>query len=436
MKTFLPAKKAILNSVLFVFAAVTGLLTQAQELQFRNGAHVPTSPAAGTDGAIYRFPLVSNNIDALVKINGRSSSLVKLEEIDLTSTGFDKSFQPKISYNNGDVSGSKSWWMEFQISFVQTNTVLPATVSNFDVTVLDIDGDGNNLREKVSLYNQSSYTLESGSLLGVSNILETILSILTTVGREFTGSRADYSGIVTTATQIMTTNKYVNRNTFRVRMGGATTGSSNRADRMYSMWFREFSYNAPIVVSLPVKLSSFSAMLNNSKVDLKWTTESEVNASHFIVEKSLDGVNYSDAGMVFAYGNATDKTNYSLTDNNINTSRASVIYYRLRSVDIDGKNELSETRIIRIGKQNENTVSIVAYPNPVSNEVRITIPSGWQNKQVSYELIGANGQPVKKTVSANSSQTETLNVSSLTPGFYFVRVICEGQVAQQKIVKN
>ncbi|MEI2740432.1 MAG: hypothetical protein V9F01_16790 [Chitinophagaceae bacterium] len=39
--------------------------------------------------------------------------------------------------------------------------------------------------------------------------------------------------------------------------------------------------------TLPVKLSSFSATLNNnSKVDLKWSTATETNLSHFVVERS------------------------------------------------------------------------------------------------------------------------------------------------------
>src|SRR5690348_9146065 len=41
---------------------------------------------AGADGAVYRFPSVATGIDALVKINGRSSSLVKLVSIDLSNT--------------------------------------------------------------------------------------------------------------------------------------------------------------------------------------------------------------------------------------------------------------------------------------------------------------------------------------------------------------
>ncbi|MGB3004925.1 MAG: T9SS type A sorting domain-containing protein, partial [Chitinophagaceae bacterium] len=148
-----------------------------------------------------------------------------------------------------------------------------------------------------------------------------------------------------------------------------------------------------------------------------------------------DGINYSDAGVVFAYGNATDKANYNLSDN-ISNNPSKIIYYRLRSVDIDGKSQLSETRIIRIGSKTDNAVSILTYPNPVTNELRITIPANWQNKKAVYEIYNPNGQVAKRNETASSSQTETINVSSLAPGYYIVKVICEGQTAQQKIIKH
>ncbi|MBL7746739.1 MAG: T9SS type A sorting domain-containing protein, partial [Chitinophagaceae bacterium] len=104
--------------------------------------------------------------------------------------------------------------------------------------------------------------------------------------------------------------------------------------------------------------------------------------------------------------------------------------------DTDGKGQLSETRVIRISKANANSITIQTYPNPVSSDLRITIPANWQNKKLVYEIITLNGQSVKRTEAANSSQTETINVSSLAPGMYLVRVNCEGQTAQQKIVKH
>jgi hypothetical protein len=187
--------------------------------------------------------------------------------------------------------------------------------------------------------------------------------------------------------------------------------------------------------TLPVKLSSFNAILENAKVKLTWTTATEINVSHFVVERSTDGINYADAGMVFAYGNTTESKNYSISDNIINL-QATVIYYRLRSVDIDGKNELSNIRVIRVVKGTETTVSIITYPNPVNNDLRITVPANWQNKRAVYEIFSANGQIAKRVETGSSSQTETINVSNLAPGFYVVKVSCNNETAQQRIVKQ
>jgi hypothetical protein len=189
-------------------------------------------------------------------------------------------------------------------------------------------------------------------------------------------------------------------------------------------------------ISLPVELVSFSAALNTDAVDLKWTTASEKNVSHFSIEKSLDGQNYSEAGIVFAYGNSSETLKYSFTDKNINTVKAGTIYYRLRSVDIDGSYEYSVIRMITIGNQNRQSLSIQTYPNPVTNELKITIPSNWQGKKVVYELINSNGQTATKTIAGIAGQTEAISVNSLAPGLYIVRAICGSAVAQQKIIKR
>jgi len=174
---------------------------------------------------------------------------------------------------------------------------------------------------------------------------------------------------------------------------------------------------------------------NNNKVNLTWTTITEINVSHFVVEKSTNGNDFMDAGIVFATGNSTDRLDYAFVDALANTNDR-VIYYRIRSVDIDGKSQLSQTRIIRLSKTEGAAITILAYPNPVTTDLRITIPASWQNKKVVYEVYSVNGSLTVKKENNSSSQTETLNVSQATPGVYMVRVSCEGQVAQQKIIKQ
>jgi hypothetical protein len=107
--------------------------------------------------------------------------------------------------------------------------------------------------------------------------------------------------------------------------------------------------NASVNTAKPV---SFTAAVNNTntnKIDLKWSTETETNLSHFIVERSVDGTNFSDAALVFAYGNTSAKSDYAFADN-ISKLQSTVVYYRITSIGADGKNQYSDIRIIRTEK--------------------------------------------------------------------------------------
>ena len=104
--------------------------------------------------------------------------------------------------------------------------------------------------------------------------------------------------------------------------------------------------------TVPAKPTSFTAAVNTNnskKIDLKWSTETETDLSHFIVERSVDGINFSDAALVFAYGNTTSKSDYSFPDN-INRILSGSVYYRVISISDNGKAVYSDVRIIKINK--------------------------------------------------------------------------------------
>lgn len=226
--------------------------------------------------------------------------------------------------------------------------------------------------------------------------------------------------------------------TFKVYLRGDGGNSSWSASNMHpgDLWMMGVSTLAAADLPLPVKLSSFTATLGSpGKADLKWSTATEINASHFVVERSTDGSHFTETGMVFAMGNTTDNMNYSFSDN-LSGLNATTLWYRLRSVDMDGKTEYSATRIIRLQQPKTTGISIQAFPNPATTELRVSIPAEWQGKPVMYELVNMSGQVVKRVQTGSSSQVETISLLQVAPGFYMARVNCEGQQAQQKIVKQ
>ncbi len=103
------------------------------------------------------------------------------------------------------------------------------------------------------------------------------------------------------------------------------------------------------VVVLPVKLTSFTAKgSNNGKVILDWHTSQEQNFSHFTIERSLDGREFSDAGIIFSMDDSEQTRAYSFTDK-LKAGETGTIHYRLKMVDTDGKCQLSPTKIVTVG---------------------------------------------------------------------------------------
>jgi Secretion system C-terminal sorting domain len=388
----------------------------------------------GANGATYKFDNIGNNLDAVVKITGRSDALVKLVNIDMSGSGFDKAWQPQVGYNNGRTSKAAEWWMEFEVSFVDRKTMNPAMVEKFDLTAIDIDGNGDKIREYVSFYGLQSYLLESVSTIKVAKVTSIVNGVTSVLGARFDGPFTNYLDVDTLGTSVMTTTRYAKVQSFKVRTGAVATGANGAADRMYSLYFRDFEYVQPVAATLPVKLTSFDSKLVSSKVVLDWACSEQINFSHFIVERSINGKDFNQVTMIFGNENPSEyKYSYSEA---VNANAAGLIYYRLKMVDIDGSAKYSAIRIIKLNNQKNSQIAISTYPNPVTSEIRITIPANWQNKKVTYDMISLNGVVVKHVVNGNASQTESVQVNDLKPGTYVVRLNAGSESATQMIVKK
>lgn len=446
MKTYLSSQAITLpvnlpfiyrRSLLLLILSLIGYVVTAQELVFKNAQL--ESGVAGADGAVYRFSNVRNGgsptIDALITINGRSNGLVSLVSLDLTNTGHDKAFQPQVSYNNNITpTGTSDWWLEFGVAFVQSGSTTRVNVDSFKLTALDIDGNGDKINEWASFYSNKSFLLENNSVLVATNISELVDGVSTIVGKKFDGPVQNYTNIDTGATNVMVTNFFQGINAFRMRVGGHSTGASGASDRMYSFWFKSFNYQAPVQFTLPLVLLDFNATVANKKAVLNWVTGMEKSLSHFVVERSVNGIDYTDAGMIFANGNSSVKVPYTYADA-LPVNAKGVIYYRLKMVDQDGKFQRSTVKLIRIGEA-PKTLSIATYPNPVTTELRISLPESWQNKKVTLNIFSSNGQLVKQVVASRASQTEIVNVADITNGLYIIKATDGTAIATERIVKT
>ena len=428
MKQFYPIQKEK-NSftkkvVLSIAIACISLVSYSQNLTFKNPVLI--SGNNGADGAIYRFPNVATNMDALVTITQRSSCLVNLDALDVTSVGYDMAFQPKVSYNNGQVNGAATWWMEFQVTFVQSGTTLVLLQDSIKAKSITIDGDGSTLHDQFTAINPSKCIMGNPTNIQMQN---------TTDGELLTGPVTNYPTIDSTMTQIMAVSEYTGTSSIKFRYGATVNGTmchSEATSRVNSILFSAFSHGH----TLPMQLVSFATQYDNNanKAILNWSTTTEINASHFVVQRSEDGSTYEDVALVFTQeGNSNSLRDYAYTDN-VSSIQSNLIYYRLQMVDIDGTYAYSNIDVIRLESKDLGTV-IKVFPNPVQGQLEITVPNSWQGKMVYYAIYNSNGSLVKEITNSNAGQIETVNVSNLPMGVYIVKAANGNESSVQRIVK-
>lgn len=105
---------------------------------------------------------------------------------------------------------------------------------------------------------------------------------------------------------------------------------------------------APFTVTegLPLRLLSFTGQSGNNFVALQWQTDSEINASNFNVQRSVDGTSFITVNTQQAINNGSRTNTYGYK-NEISNISASKVYYRLQIIDKDGRSTFSN--ILTIG---------------------------------------------------------------------------------------
>jgi hypothetical protein len=189
---------------------------------------------------------------------------------------------------------------------------------------------------------------------------------------------------------------------------------------------------APLVI-LPLQLTAFNGRIDNVDARLSWKTESEENTREFLVERSTDGRHYTTAGSVPA-ANAHGVHQYSFTDRNVDKLGASVIYYRLKQVDMDGKSTYSRVLTLPVEQAGSG---VVCYPNPVISETSITITLNTAEK-VQTRLINNMGQvlQVQKWDLSAGSTSLPVNMTRLERGLYYLEINSKSIKKQIGLVKQ
>lgn len=208
----------------------------------------------------------------------------------------------------------------------------------------------------------------------------------------------------------------------------SATGSDPYVITGQTSSFSEFSiYSTDVMANpLPVELVDFYGVRKGDKINLSWSTLTEINSDHFQLERSEDGLDFNSIGIISSHGNSNERIDYQFMDTDVSSV---VYYYRLKMVDFDGTYEYSPIILI---SPDLSDVRIVMFPNPTTDKIFLEGIESTYFKQLDfYDLQG------KMHKTFNTFDSNSIVVSDLSPGQYILRLLMtDGSVFEGSIVKK
>lgn len=180
--------------------------------------------------------------------------------------------------------------------------------------------------------------------------------------------------------------------------------------------------DCPVNVILATELDFFHAQFDGEgEVNIDWQSSHESNASHYVVERSLDAVAWEALGDVTAAGNSNSPVAYHYTDRMPLSGKS---MYRLRSVDVDGEYTQSGVETVIV----DDYIKVV--PSMSSTAVQVLGLTDAAAIKVYNHLGMAFDVPM--TASAAGLR---LDISQLQGGLYILRLQTPDKMLSRKIWK-
>ena len=185
---------------------------------------------------------------------------------------------------------------------------------------------------------------------------------------------------------------------------------------------------------LPVELARFDAQVDADAVTLTWSTASETGNAGFEVQRqSVDGSSWTNLGFVEGGGTTSKPQTYRFEDASLPFA-ADSLQYRLKQVDADGTTHLSDP--VTIARRTVDEADLrSAYPNPTTRRATVEVAIPNEAGDARLELFDLLGRTVRTIATGMESgrTTQTLEVSDLSPGVYFLRLRAAGTTTTQKL---
>lgn len=173
---------------------------------------------------------------------------------------------------------------------------------------------------------------------------------------------------------------------------------------------------------LPLRITNLKATKSNNSALLNWNLASIDQVTHFEVQKSKEGRNFTSIATV----NATDKISYTYTDVDLNEGTN---YYRIKVFDALG--EITYSYIVAVGNKLKATVEF--YNNPVQSQLLFKHPA---SANATYKIIDVSGRQVKAGRIPANAVVSQIDLSALAPGQYVLQFFNEFETVSKQFIKQ
>jgi hypothetical protein len=184
------------------------------------------------------------------------------------------------------------------------------------------------------------------------------------------------------------------------------------------------SQEPDVTIHDSVQWKSFSATIMQKNVYLQWQRIQEPNTSFFIVEKSIDGINFSEMGRMQVGSNMSARV-YSLTDE---APQKGAHFYRIKSVTNEHQYTYSPVKKITAG---ERQAFLQLFQNPVSgNNLQIVIVG---QAGIPYTVRIYNAQAKLLLQKPASHGNNSIDLSGFVSGLYLAELLQNDQPAGERL---
>ena len=187
------------------------------------------------------------------------------------------------------------------------------------------------------------------------------------------------------------------------------------------------------ISALPVNIISFTAEKRIYSNELNWVTAMEKNNAQFDIERSADGITFHKIGEVKGYGTTLNISEYSFTDQSLETEKNKTFFYRLKQIDFSGRFEFS--KIIKVSFENKTEEPLFrVHPNPFENSLSINYISHIIG-DLKIIITDATGHIILENHKSilKGELVMNFNTSAYPPGLYFIRLEYNGFQTHHKM---